>query len=49
MRIHIEKALKRCNGKISGPGGVAELLGVVPNTLRKRMDKLGIAYRKTYR
>ena len=46
MRIHIERALKMCNGKISGPGGVAELLEVLPNTLRKRMDKLNISYRK---
>lgn len=43
---YIQRALSRCRGKISGPGGAAELLGVHPNTLRQRMDKLGIAYRR---
>jgi transcriptional regulator with GAF, ATPase, and Fis domain len=46
MHIHIEKALKMCKGKISGPGGAAELLDVLPSTLRKRMDKLGIPFRR---
>jgi transcriptional regulator with GAF, ATPase, and Fis domain len=44
MAKHIRHALQLCNGKISGPGGAGELLGINPNTLRKRMDKLGIAY-----
>ncbi|MFO7840389.1 MAG: sigma 54-interacting transcriptional regulator [Desulfosalsimonadaceae bacterium] len=43
---HIRRALKRTSGKISGPGGAAELLDLHPNTLRQRMDKLGIAYRR---
>ncbi len=43
---HIRKALGRARGKISGPGGAAELLGMHPNTLRQRMDKLGIAYKR---
>jgi transcriptional regulator with GAF, ATPase, and Fis domain len=46
MHIHIEKALKMCKGKISGPGSAAELLDVLPSTLRKRMDKLGIPFRR---
>jgi transcriptional regulator with GAF, ATPase, and Fis domain len=41
---HITEALKLCGGKIHGRGGAGELLGVNPNTLRKRMDKLGISY-----
>lgn len=41
---HIRLALKRCGGKIQGPGGVAEVLGINPNTLRRRMDKLKIDY-----
>ncbi|MFH1138955.1 MAG: sigma 54-interacting transcriptional regulator [Pseudomonadota bacterium] len=41
---HIRRALEKARGKISGPGSAAELLGVHPNTLRKRMDKLGITY-----
>lgn len=43
---HIEMALGLAKGKINGPGGAAELLDVKPNTLRRRMDKLGIAYGK---
>lgn len=43
---HITKILKMTNGKIHGNGGAAELLGVEPNTLRARMDKLGINYRR---
>jgi transcriptional regulator with GAF, ATPase, and Fis domain len=45
MALHIGKVLKISNGKINGPGGAAELLGVEPNTLRARMDKLGIKFR----
>ena len=44
MAHHIEYALQLCNGKIYGSGGVGDLLKINPNTLRKRMDKLGIAY-----
>ncbi len=43
---HIRQAMSRAHGKINGPGGAAELLGINPNTLRKRMDKLGIAYKR---
>ncbi len=31
-------------GKIYGPEGAAELMGIHPNTLRNRMNKLGISY-----
>ena len=41
---HIRRALEMAGGKINGPGGVAQILGVHPNTLRKRMNKLGIPY-----
>ncbi|MDR3580195.1 MAG: sigma 54-interacting transcriptional regulator [Oryzomonas sp.] len=40
----ISAALKMSGGKIHGPGGAAELLGIKANTLRSRMDKLGIRY-----
>ena len=43
-RIYITQALNSAKGKINGPGGAAELLNVHPNTLRKRMDRLGIQY-----
>jgi DNA-binding NtrC family response regulator len=39
---HIQKVLKMTKGKMSGPGGAAEKLGVHPATLRNRMKKLGI-------
>ncbi|WP_022665853.1 sigma-54 interaction domain-containing protein [Desulfospira joergensenii] len=45
-RIHIRKALASAKGKINGPGGAAQLLNIHPNTLRKRMDRLGIPYGK---
>ena len=41
---HIRRALERAGGKINGPGGVAEILSIKPNTLRKRMKRLGIPY-----
>jgi len=44
--LHIKNVLKITKGKIHGPGGAAELLGLGPNTLRARMDKLGIAFRR---
>ena len=41
---HIRRALDMAGGKISGPGGAGQILGIHPNTLRKRMNKLGIPY-----
>jgi transcriptional regulator with GAF, ATPase, and Fis domain len=41
---HIQKVLSKTEGKIHGPGGAAELLGINPSTLRNRMNKLGISY-----
>jgi transcriptional regulator with GAF, ATPase, and Fis domain len=41
---HIRQAMKLAQGKINGPGGAAQILGIHPNTLRKRMNKLGIPY-----
>jgi transcriptional regulator with GAF, ATPase, and Fis domain len=41
---HIRQALKAAGGKINGPGGAAQILGLQPNTLRSRMNKLGIPY-----
>lgn len=43
-RNHIRRALDLSGGKINGPGGAAERLGINPNTLRKRLEKLGIPY-----
>jgi len=41
---HIRRTLALTGGKIHGPGGAGELLGVNPNTLRYRMRKLGIPF-----
>ncbi|SDE02353.1 regulatory protein, Fis family [Mucilaginibacter pineti] len=41
-RAHIIAALKRCNGKIWGEGGAADLLNLPPTTLNSKMKKLGI-------
>jgi DNA-binding NtrC family response regulator len=43
---YIEKVLKTVNGKGHGKGGAAELLKVNANTLRNKMNKLGIDYKK---
>jgi transcriptional regulator with GAF, ATPase, and Fis domain len=43
---YIRRVLELSNGKINGPGGAAELLAVHPNTLRKKMEKLGIPYKR---
>jgi PAS domain S-box-containing protein len=42
-RIAIEQALKAAGGKVFGPGGAAEILGVKPTTLASRIKRLGIA------
>jgi formate hydrogenlyase transcriptional activator len=41
-RETIVNALKRTNGKVSGPGGAAELLGTKASTLASRISSLGI-------
>ena len=44
--LHITEVLKLANGRIDGPGGAAEMLGINPSTLRSRLDKLGVSYRR---
>ena len=48
-RRHIEHALRLTQGKLYGPGGSADLLGVNPNTLRSRMKKLGLGGARDFR
>ncbi len=43
IRAVIEEALRASAGKIYGPGGAAERLGIPPGTLQSKMKKLGIA------
>lgn len=38
--------LQACGGRIAGPFGAAARAGLKPNTLRFRLDKLGIPYGK---
>ena len=42
MRDNMIAALKRSGGRIYGPGGTAELLGIRPSTLSTRIKKLGL-------
>ena len=46
-RQNIERAVAQAQGKIYGPGGAAELLGMKPTTLASRMTSLGISRRGT--
>jgi transcriptional regulator with GAF, ATPase, and Fis domain len=39
---HILDALKQTRGRIKGPGGAAEVLGLHPSTLRTKMNRLGL-------
>ncbi|HKO80068.1 MAG TPA: sigma 54-interacting response regulator, partial [Chitinophagaceae bacterium] len=41
-RDYIIAVLKKCNGKIWGSGGAAEVLNIPPTTLKSKMKKLGI-------
>lgn len=41
-RTHIVRTLEACRFRVSGPHGAAQKLGMHPNTLRYRMQKLGI-------
>ena len=40
----IHRVLKKTKGRVHGPDGAANLLGINPSTLRSRMKKLGIDY-----
>ncbi|HEY0991390.1 MAG TPA: helix-turn-helix domain-containing protein, partial [Kofleriaceae bacterium] len=46
IRRHIEHALAACKGRIDGPFGAAQKLAINPHTLRARMRKLGINWRR---
>jgi DNA-binding NtrC family response regulator len=42
QRDYIEEILRITGGRIYGPNGAAELLGLKPSTLQSRMQKLGV-------
>jgi hydrogenase-4 transcriptional activator len=46
MRRHIERALAATHGRVDGPFGAARLLHINPHTLRARMRKLGVDWRR---
>lgn len=46
QRENLLKALTHSGGKVSGPGGAAELLGVKPTTLYSRIKRHGIDLRQ---
>ncbi len=46
MRRHIETALSLTNGRIEGPHGAALLLDINPHTLRAKMRKLKIDWKR---
>jgi DNA-binding NtrC family response regulator len=41
-RDYIISVLRKCNGKVWGAGGAAEILQMPPSTLKSKMKKLGI-------
>ena len=46
IRRHIETALALTQGRIEGPHGTAVLLDINPHTLRAKMRKLGIDWKR---
>jgi hydrogenase-4 transcriptional activator len=46
VRRHIEKALAQTKGRVEGPHGAAVLLKINPHTLRAKMRKLGIDWKR---
>jgi transcriptional regulator of acetoin/glycerol metabolism len=42
-RAHLRRVLQATGGKLYGPGGAAEVLGLKPSTLQSRMSKLGVS------
>lgn len=46
MARHIAKALAHTHGRVEGRNGAAKLLGINPHTLRARMRKLGVDWKK---
>jgi formate hydrogenlyase transcriptional activator len=49
QRLHIERVLRECGGRINGAGNAAVRLGMHPNTLRFRIRKLGVQMPLRYR
>jgi formate hydrogenlyase transcriptional activator len=43
-RAHILRVLEETHGTIEGPKGAARVLGLHPNTLRSRLQRIGIKH-----
>lgn len=46
QRRYLVKVLRRCGGKVYGPGGAADLLALKPSTLQSKLKKLGVSPRQ---
>jgi hydrogenase-4 transcriptional activator len=46
MMLHLETALTKTSGQVEGAAGAAQLLGINPHTLRARMRKLGVDWKR---
>jgi formate hydrogenlyase transcriptional activator len=44
-RAYLQRVLAHTDGRISGPRGAAAILDIHPNTLRSRLDRLGLTAR----
>jgi transcriptional regulator with GAF, ATPase, and Fis domain len=44
-RVAIIRALRQAEGRVSGPSGAADILGLKPTTLHAKMKKLGVRRR----
>lgn len=47
ISTHIQQTLAQTGGRINGTKGAAKILGIHPNTLRNKMNKLCIPYKKS--
>lgn len=47
QRRYFEALLKETRGRISGPDGAAARAGMHPNTLRSRLERLGLKVGRT--
>lgn len=45
QKHYFEAVLKAAKGKISGSKGAAALTGMHPNTLRSKLEKLGVTFK----
>ena len=45
---HLRSVVERTTGKVHGPGGAAEILGVNPSSLRNKFKKYGIKHGRSF-